>query len=820
MPPRFDAETRTLSLSVRDLVASGLPSGHLVLDAPQSSTARALAGQRAHQAVQADRQGADPAYEAEAAIVHTFVHGRWTVVLQGRVDGMLDLGGHVLVEEIKATALDERSLRATHAEHWPAWTAQLEAYLWMLARAKGVRPLGRLVLVSLLDGARHDLPVPFDGPRLDRWVQRRVGRMIRLHDRAQRHDAARRTTALRWPFRVRRPGQEGIGEAVREALSEGKRILVQAPTGLGKTAAVLEGALRHAASTGRRVFWATSRNTQQAQVLDTLHRFARPGVPLTRVGLRSREHVCLNEAVTCRPDLCAHADRYVDKVDEARLVEAALDAGGLDANTAMAWGREHTVCPFQLLVDVAEHADAVVGDVNFAFRPRGGLRRLFADDAASERIVVVDEAHQLPDRAREHRSPVLRAADARAVMRESDPSFAPFVAIARDLLGIVDEAVAGHDPDTRRGDDAVTRLDADAVHALAKRVDGVSLDHALLRTRRPADGHDPWPDLARAVLAASDALRDDTVPLVPIAHLGPRGRAVHLVCLDAAPFLGPQIAALAGFVGLSATLSPPDRTRGLLGLPDDAVFVDVPSPFDPARRPVLVSATLSTRYRDRAATAPALATLLTRALDAVPGHAAVFVSSFAVLDDLAPRLTLAGRDVVLQRPGMDDAAREAVMDRLAKRRPAVLLGVLGGIFAEGIDPPPGALRAVFIVGPGLPPVGLERDLLRTHYESRFGDGWLHASLVPGMIRVVQAAGRLVRRPEDHGAIVLIGRRFRWRDHRALFPRDWTPTLVDDPAKALAAVFRGGFGEDPGQAEDPAADPALGGAVQDGLGGPR
>jgi len=132
-----------------------------------------------------------------------------------------------------------------------------------------------------------------------------------------------------------------------------------------------------------------------------------------------------------------------------------------------------------------------------------------------------------------------------------------------------------------------------------------------------------------------------------------------------------------------------------------------------------------------------------------------------------------------------------MLDRLRRGPPTVLAAVLGGIFAEGVDPPPGALRAVFIVGPGLPPVGLERDLLREHYEERFGDGWLHASLVPGMIRVVQAAGRLVRRPEDRGVVVLVGRRFRWREHQALLPADWSPTLVEDPAPSLRAFFEGG-----------------------------
>lgn len=789
MPARFETDSRTLRLSVLDLIASGLPSGHLVLDAPQSSRARLEAGRQAHATAQGARAD-DPSYTSEVPVIHVFGVGAWTVEISGRVDGLVDLGGQLLIEEIKSTALDIDTLRRTRVEQWPAWTAQLETYLWMLARSRGLPTTGRLVLISLLDGGRHDLPVPCEPDRLERWVQRRVGAMIRRHQWRTHHDALRATARLRWPFRQRRPGQTGIRDAVREALSDGTPLLVQAPTGLGKTAAVAEGVLDHAARAGRQVFWATSRNTQRAQVLDTFQRFAQLGMPLTTVTLLSKEQACLNTAVTCRPDLCPFAKRYVDKVDEARLVDRALEQGGLEASTARQWGADHQVCPYQLLIDVAEHADVVVGDVNFAFRPRGGHRRLFAQEAAAQRVVVVDEAHQLADRIRGHRSPRLTRASLHAVLRETHPAFEPFLDVATRALALLDDAIQHRDRDRSRDDEALTHLDPAPWRDLAKTVDGLAFDHALLRVRHPHPGIDPYPEVARALLDIADALQDDQVPTHALVRTQP-DPALRLICLDAAPLLAPQISALAGFIGLSATLSPPDRTRGLLGLSDEAAFIDVPSPFDADRRPVFLAPHVSTRYRDRQAHTPAIAHLLERALAEVPGHAAIFVSSFERVAALSELLHPSSHEVVAQQRHMDDDARQAVLDRLTQRRPAVLLGVLGGIFAEGVDPPPGALRAVFIVGPGLPPVGLEQDLLTDHHHQRFGDGWTSANLVPGMHRVIQAAGRLVRRPEDRGAIVLVGRRFRWREPRHLLPADWQPQLVHDPAEALAAFFQEG-----------------------------
>ncbi|MEZ4238108.1 MAG: helicase C-terminal domain-containing protein [Myxococcota bacterium] len=201
-----------------------------------------------------------------------------------------------------------------------------------------------------------------------------------------------------------------------------------------------------------------------------------------------------------------------------------------------------------------------------------------------------------------------------------------------------------------------------------------------------------------------------------------------------------------------------------------------------------------------------------RCVAEVPGNVAVYFPSFAMLDDLVPRARASPAVFscgwVVQARGMDEALREEALRQLSSDGPPrVLCAVLGGVFAEGVDLPPGALDAVIVVGPALPPVGLERDLLREHYEGRFGEGFRLASLVPGLTRVVQAAGRLIRRPEDRGVVVLMDRRFRWRDVLALLPEGWDPQVAADPVSEI----RGFFERDPeGVAPDPIGGP---GAVE-------
>ena len=264
---------------------------------------------------------------------------------------------------------------------------------------------------------------------------------------------------------------------------------------------------------------------------------------------------------------------------------------------------------------------------------------------------------------------------------------------------------------------------------------------------------------------------------------------VRLLCLDPSGFTGPRLKRLGGVVLCSATLSPTQFYRDLLGLGTRVAELSVPSPFPVEHRPVVVAPRVSTRFKDREAHAPRTARLLQDLALAVPGNVAIYAPSFAMLDDLVARMDLRDRDLLHQRPGSDDHERQAMLDTLRHAtRPTILAAVLGGVFAEGVDLPGGALQAAFVVGPALPPVGLERDLLRAYYEERYGAGYAYASLIPGMTRVVQAAGRVVRGPEDRGVVVLVGQRFRWRDHASLLPADWPVQIPEDPVNAVSNFF--------------------------------
>ncbi len=780
-PMRFDDATRTLSLSVRDLVEEGGRTGHLTLETVRADVDRLEAGRDAHVVLQAQRSAEDAAYRPEVRVRHQLAVGDWTVELQGRVDGLTSEDGRTVVEEIKTTLLDAGRLMGTTLVHWGAYVEQLELYLWMLAEARHPDPFGRLVFVSLVDGSHHVLGVPLDGARVAAQARGRLVELVEARNRRIAWMAKRRQTRVTWPYDAWRTGQREMAEAVSWGLDAGHPVLVEAPTGAGKTAAVLHGVLQHALARDKQVFWATARTTQQEPVVAAVARLAQHG--LRGLQITAKEKACLNDVVACRPEICAFAHGYHDKLRATGLVPALGEAAGVWRREGIRdQGRTVEVCPYQLALDVMPSRDVAIGDYSYVFDPSVRMRSQF-DDTAGDWVVVIDEAHQLVDRARAFASPRLEAAMARAAADRLEAAGARYEGVADLAMAVADRvgALAGRSRDERE-----MQLASDALSDLAEAVAASMMPYGLARAEAPAFApgeRDGWLEVARQVIRLHEALVEGIGEhRVALGRGGPSA-TLRLVCLDPAPVLAPVMRRLGGVVLASATLRPANFFSESLGL-QGVDEVRAPSPFAPDALRVLVAARISTAFKDRQAHAPRTAQVLSEFVAAVDGNVALYFSSFEMLDDLVGRIQLTDRAWVVQTPGMTEPQRDAWIARLTSGERVVAAAVLGGLFAEGIDLPFGALAAIAVVGPALPPVSLERDLLRRYYEQRYGDGFRYASLVPGLTRVVQAAGRLVRRESDRGTVLLVDRRFRWPEVQSLLPDTWQLEVVDDPAVAL------------------------------------
>ncbi|MEL6343942.1 MAG: helicase C-terminal domain-containing protein [Myxococcota bacterium] len=827
---RFDNAQKILSLGVHDLIDAGPSRGHLRMQVAWSSRTRMRIGQQIHSRWQADRAAQDASFRREVRVSYRVVVRDWEVHITGRVDGLSQGSERMLVEEVKSSTLPPAQLAVARWEDFPDYARQLQLYLHFLS-AQGQAADGRLILISVVDDGRYTLDVPPD-PLLDSYLHRQLDWIILEHEERLAWLSRRRAAAaagLPFPHPQWRPGQKDLAHAVAGALREKKTLLLSAPTGYGKTAAALHAALTVAYENDLRVFFATARTTQQRMAEEVLTEMSRRKMPVRAVSIRAKEKVCLNDVVACRPDACPYAEDYHDRLQDRNVLRRAWNepqqgcARGVPRPVAvMDLARSARVCPFALSIDMTHQADVVIGDFNYVFDPGVQLSEIGED--LSQWIIVVDEAHNLPERGMGYGSPMLslQQAEQATLALSDEPAYGIFADVMGAIADSLAEAVVQIPFDLRDGELALPLeegIDQSWVEEACAQIEALALEYALLKLERPrfASGTtDPWLEVARGftrMKAALERAKDETVVIWrrglqdrrgrrrrPSAYRVPGGLVIpeeilthtrdpdtgmQLLCRDPSRILGPVFQKAAGAVCMSATLEPPDFFLAMLGLDEDKTHTaQFPSPFPIERRQVLVVPSVSTEYRRRQRDRGATARLISEAIAIVPGNLAVFFPSFRFRDDVLPMVNTDQRPVLVQERSMDEDARDQLLQTMARGEGHVLFAVLGGIFSEGVDLPGDGLIAAVVVGPALPQANLSRRLKQEWYQERYGQGFRYAWLVPGMARVVQAAGRVIRTRDDRGSIVLIGRRFLQRDYQDFFPDDWSPERTRNLAASL------------------------------------
>jgi len=806
---QWDDSARCVDLAVRDLLPHGGASpGGVAGLAP--AVLRARWGSEQHGRWQAERLREDSSFEREVNVRHRVVVRDWTCTITGRIDGLCWEGGRQVVEELKTSILDADQLEALGPGDFPAWCEQLRLYLYFLElEAEGHDVTGRLVVVSLADGWRRVLHLPPD-PEVAARLHARLDWIVAARDELAAHRQRRRGSPVPFAHQEFRPGQEQMSRITEQALTEELPLLVSAPTGVGKTAAVLQGALRRAYACDARVFVATARTTQQQLAIETLAAMRSRGLVLRALLLRAKAKSCLHHELDCHPERCPYAAELEEKLRQPSLLERLLADGIVLPEAIAELGRAIVACPARIAAELVDRCDVVVGDYNYVFDPDVALRRHFGPgagggDGAGSWIVLVDEGHNLPPRARSWLSPAMGGQQlglALEWLQRLGPGFQDHLAALEALLEAIHDADPGPGaafPDGTR----VTVADQETLGGLARRFESLALDYAVAfqaRWRRSAGqldsleaGMDPYVStvrgLQRFVARLAEAGEETVVLYRPAA--GREVPVLQLFCRDPAGALAARIDRLAGFVAFSATLEPFELQLRLLGLrADRSRCLRVDSPFHAEQLGLVLADRVSTRFKHRERDRVRTAEILERLVASIPGNAALLFPSFAMRDDLVALLELPGRERLLQLPQMDEQQRAHLLDlmRDATGLPKVLLGVLGGIFAEGVDLPGSALLAVVVVGPGLPAVGPEQELVRGWFQERWGQGFRHAYLLPGLTRVVQAAGRVIRSPDDRGVVVLVGQRFLQREVQAFFPADWEPQRSARPWEDVERFF--------------------------------
>ncbi|HEX2225464.1 MAG TPA: ATP-dependent DNA helicase, partial [Thermoanaerobaculia bacterium] len=600
-----------------------------------------------------------------------------------------------------------------------------------------------------------------------------------------------------------RPGQDLILAAVETAVANREHLLLQATTGIGKTVAGLYPALRYTLANDKRLFVLTAKNLQQEMATNVLTLLNQEGA-FRSLRLRAKARMCAKDQILCHEEYCKYAKDYALKLTTSGVLGQIYDNfPSIEPDDVYQAARAAEVCPFEVSLELAGRVQVTVCDYNYVFDPYVSLTDFGPDQDLSDTILVIDEIHNLVDRGRGYYSPELSASAARraaeVLARDGEPIHRRIEALCLDLAHRIETIVGDALEEGPPGDRAVEwPLPEDRFWRMRPALDAAFVDYLehqrQTRTFRPED---PFVGLYFDFLRFLNGLVVSDSAFSHCVEYRKGDARLKILCKDPSRFLGGVIQRTHATVGLSATLSPPDFYTGLLGFERGrTAFVEIPNPFPVENRRVVIDSTVATTYKERPYNYERIAERLGDFADTVPGNCLALFPSYAFLSEVAGRMRLRNKRVLVQRQADNEKERELILQalRAAVFGDILLVAVAGGVFAEGVDYPGEVLKAVAVVGPCLPALTLDQQLLKDYYQERYDKGFEYSFVVPGMTRVVQAAGRLIRSPQDTGVIALFDQRFLYSPYRDHLPADWLPdegagALVGDPAEVAEEFFR-------------------------------
>ncbi|MFL6709423.1 MAG: ATP-dependent DNA helicase [Massilia sp.] len=753
------------TVAVRALCEFTAKAGDLDLRFSPSPTAQE--GVAGHAVVTARRPAG---YETEVSL--SGQHG--SLLVRGRADGY-DPAANV-IEEIKTYRgrLDNMPERHRHL-HW----AQLRVYGHLLCQARGLTSLN-LALVYFDIARQTESPVRATATaaelaehfallceRFSSWAASELAHR-------QARDGA--LTALAFPHAAFRPGQRALSEAIFRANISRRCVLAQAPTGIGKTVGSLFPVLKAAPAQGiDKIFFLSAKTPGRQLALDAMATIAGSGkagdavlpavLPIRVLELTARDKACEHPDKTCNGESCPLARGFYDRLPAAR--SAASERGVLDRAALRELALAHDICPYYLGSEMARWSDVIVGDYNYYY-DGGAMLYALATSNQWRISVLVDEAHNMVARARAMYSAELSRSALRAARAVAPaPLKGALDRIGRSWSALDKLAPQAYQVMPELPEKLLNQLQTAAseiTEHLAE--EPLALDPALQRFYFDALN---FSRLAESFGSHSlfDVAREGAGP-------GSAGSTICIRNIVPAPFLKPRFGYAHASALFSATLSPWHYYSDALGMPADTAFIDVESPFTSGQLQVRVVDAISTRFQHRARSVRPIADLIARQYAEMPGNYLAFFSSFDYLDQVAQEFAVRNPGVPLwrQERRMDEAGRAAFLARFAVDGSGIGFAVLGGAFGEGIDLPGERLIGAFIATLGLPQMNPVNEQMRQRMQSTFGAGYDYTYLYPGLQKVVQAAGRVIRTTEDRGVVYLIDDRFAQPEVKALLPRWW------------------------------------------------
>jgi DNA excision repair protein ERCC-2 len=765
-----------IRLSVHQMVDFALKSGNL--DSSFVSNNRAVQGTRAHQKLQKQRkQELGDHYINELSLSFSIEKDGIAFLIEGRADGIILTDSGAIVEEIKSTYCPLEHIEMDfNLMHW----AQAKVYAYIYAVQNSLDFISVQLSYYNLDSEEHKvMTTRFETLELQCFFEELISRIWDWYKFMQKNIAHRdqSISKLQFPFEGYRKNQREFAVAVYKTILEGSSIFAQAPTGTGKTISTMFPAIK-ALGEGHisKVFYLTAKTITRQVAEDTVKLLMEKGLKAKSVIITAKDKICFEKESSCKAEECIYAKGYFDRIDEA-VKDILTREDILNRSVIEEYAKKHEVCPFEFSLDLSLWADIIICDYNYAFDPRAHLKRYFGDGNESnssnrQYALLIDESHNLVDRSRAMYSAVL----SKSLILEQKRYFKDINKRLYKSLTEINKYFVEHRK-TMEGKALVTK---ELPKELCKLLRKLIMNYEELLQQN-------------SVVLDEQALQlyFDTLFFLKISELfdehfvciteNNRDMTIKFFCIDASQLLREKILKAKSAVFFSATLLPMQYYVSLLGGDDCSYTMRMDSSFPRKNLGLCLAKGISTRYKDRENSIKQVAECINSSVKHKKGNYLIYCSSYLYMRDILQVFEEYNNDydIIVQNQDMSEIHKEEFLQSFQADRVKTMLGfaVMGGMFSEGIDLTGDRLSGAIIVGVGLPQLCLERDVIMDYFDENKGVGFDYAYKYPGMNKVQQAAGRVIRTEQDRGIVVLIDDRFDQTGYKKLFPKEWEGYLV-------------------------------------------
>lgn len=712
-----------------------------------------------------------PGYKSEVYLTHSIIDNNINLTISGRADGVMERDGVMVVDEIKTT---RKSLNSINENDYPVHWSQAICYGWFLLCDNNLETIEvQLTYYNVKIKKERIFIRRFTKDAIKKEFNAMIEQYLTwLRISAGWQDIRNKSIEnIKFPYPVMRNGQRKMMAAVYKTIGSAGRLYAEAPTGTGKTMGTVFPALK-AVGEGKieKIFYLTARNTVREIACGAIDDLRKKGLMIKSIIVSAKEKVCPYPGTKCHPDFCKCAKGHFDRVKYG--IEAIFPYHHWDADLIGSTAAEYTLCPHEFSLDLSNLADVIICDYNYAFDPRVYLRRFFMQK--NNYLLLIDEAHNLVDRARSMYSATLSKRTILDLRREVKTEIPNLFKKLNILNKFYIEAKKKWIADKEKY--LVEKEPSEQIEEVLREI--LEIAEQWLMSDKTAPFREALMDFFFDIWAYLRIYEGYDNHYVTLWQQPSKNDVtLTLFCIDPSVFLDKVQKKVKATVFFSATLSPCRYYMDMLGADEESLAVILPSPFPADNLRVIISGSVATTYRQRDESAEEVVRQIDILVKGKKANYLVFFPSYRYMRNITELYETIMDDetkIIIQQPGMRDDERQAFLAAFNhdEDHSLVAFAVMGGIFGEGIDLVGEKLSGAVIVGVGLPQLCPERDIIKKYFTVENNMGFEYAYVYPGINRVLQAAGRVIRTAEDKGVVMLIDRRFCRNPYRYLLPKHW------------------------------------------------